>query len=162
MTERAQNEMTCSQFEALLAEALDSTRAAAGESTEELAGVPAAFRAAFAAHRESCGKCAPVYAETIEGMLLLEILEEVEPPRNLVHNILAATSRVESKTSPAGDIEAGWLVRMRSRFMPSVSGVLRSRFAASFCMAFFSLSLTLSLAGVRISDLARMAAHPSE
>jgi hypothetical protein len=162
MTDRAQNEMTCGQFEALLAEALDSTRAAADETTEELAGAPAAFRAAFQAHRESCAKCAPLYAETLEGMLLLKSLEEVQPPRNLLHNILAATSRVESKTSPASDIDAGWLVRVRSRFMLSFAGVLRSRFAASFCMAFFSLSLTLSLAGVKISDLAHMAAHPSE
>ena len=50
-----------------------------------------------------------------------------------------------------------WAVRVRARLMPTFAGMLRSRFVASFCMAFFSLSLTLSLAGVRVSDLARMA-----
>lgn len=163
MTDKAQNEMTCSQFEALLAEALDSVQASTTGQREELAGLPAAFRAAFANHRDTCAKCGPLYAETREGMLLLDSLEEVEPPRHLVHNILAATSRVESETSAAGEpMQAGWMVRARTRFMPAFAGMLRSRFVASFCMAFFSLSLTLSLAGVKVSDLARMAAHPSD
>lgn len=162
MTNEAQNGITCSQFEALLAEALDA-ESVQDATAGELAGLPAAFRAAFAAHRESCAKCGPLYAETREGMLLLAGLEEIEPPRNLVHNILAATSHVESKASvPGKQVQAGWLERVRSRWVPEFAGVLRSRFVASFCMAFFSLSLTLSLAGVKISDLAHMAAHPIE
>lgn len=163
MTDRAQNEMTCSRFEALLAEALDTVQASTAGQSEELAGLPAAFRAAFANHRDTCAKCGPLYAETLEGMLLLDSLEEVEPPRHLVHNILAATSRVESQTAAAGEpMQAGWVVRVHARFMPALAGMMRSRFVASFCMAFFSLSLTLSLAGVKFSDLARMAAHPTE
>ena len=166
MTDRDQNGITCSQFEALLAEALDGMQIRPGaEATgDDLAALPAETRAAFADHRLSCPNCGPLYAEAREGMLLLRGLEEMEPPRNLVHNILAVTSRVESKpAATAGEPSAaGWLERMRARVVPSFAAVLHSRFAASFCMAFFSLSLTLTLTGVKITDIARMAAHPSE
>lgn len=169
MTERAQNGMTCSQFEVLLAEALDGAQlhsgsTVAGYSDAELAALPPETRAAFAEHRASCLDCGPLYAEAREGMLLLRALEEVEPPRNLMHNILAVTSRVEAKGAAAAskDTRAGWLGRLRTSLVPSVSGVLRSRFAASFCMAFFSLSLTLSLIGVKVTDIAHLAAHPNE
>jgi predicted anti-sigma-YlaC factor YlaD len=74
--------MECSQFEALLADALDGT-------------LRAEARGAFDAHRQSCGVCGPMFLETREGMLLLEAVPELEPPRNLVHNILAATSLAE-------------------------------------------------------------------
>ncbi|HLW54357.1 MAG TPA: hypothetical protein VKW06_16085 [Candidatus Angelobacter sp.] len=168
MTDRAQNGMTCSQFEALLAQALDGEivdlrPGAVAGSADELVAFPAEMRAAFVAHRQGCTDCGPLYAEAREGMLLLHALEEVEPPRNLVHNIIAVTSHVESKTAAAGaPAGSGWLERMRARLVPAFAGVLRSRFAASFCMAFFSLSLTLSLTGIKITEIAYMASHPSE
>lgn len=154
MNENLQNELTCSQFEALLADALDD----AGGS------LPSGTREAFAAHRLSCANCGPLFAETQEGMLLLRNLAEVEPPRNLLHNILAATSRVEAADSAAPErAPAGWRERLGRALRPSSSwgGLLHSRFVTSFCMAFFSLSLTLSLAGVKVSDLAKVDWHPS-
>jgi hypothetical protein len=166
MTDRSQNGVTCSQFEGLLAEALDSTGAEA--TGDDLSALPAEIRAAFAAHRLSCPNCGPLYAEARYGMRLLRALKEVEPPRNLMHNILAATSRVDlqGQSQAAGSAgaptRAGWLERIRFRGVPSLAGVLRSRFAASFCMAFFSLSLTLSLLGVKVTDIARVASHPGE
>jgi hypothetical protein len=166
MTDRGQIGITCSQFEALLAEALDlaGVEAAGGD---ELAALPAEMRTAFAGHRQSCPNCGPLYAEAREGMLLLRGLEEMDPPRNLVHNILAVTSRAGLEENQAAGTtfepsHAGWLEWIRGRLVPSFAGVLRSRFAASFCMAFFSLSLTLSLTGVKVTDIARMASHPSE
>ena len=39
--------------------------------------------------------------------------------------------------------------------------MMRPRFAASFSMAFFSLSLTLTLAGVKLKDLTQIDWHPS-
>lgn len=153
-----QNEMQCSQFEALLAEALDGSLSA----DQQLQ---------FEAHGRSCPVCGPMLAEAREGMQLLGVLGELEPPKNLVHNILAATSMAEAESrtraagAPAG-AKAGW----RERLFPSHAGaarrtgwagVLSSRFVTSFCMAFFSLSLTLTLAGVKISDLAKIDWHPS-
>jgi hypothetical protein len=96
-------------------------------------------------------------AEAREGMLLLTALPEMEPPKNLVHNILAMTSRTEAKgTVPAQPVKAGWMDRLR------VPTMLQTRFVTSFCMAFFSLSLTLSLAGVKVADVTRFVMHPTE
>jgi hypothetical protein len=145
--------MVCSQFEALLAEALDGA-------------LPQQFRAAFDAHGQTCPSCGPMLAEAREGMLLLEGLEEVEPPRNLLHNILAATTMVEARAS-AGTVAAQaaqtrWWGRLfPSRRQAGWAGLLHSRFVTSFCMAFFSLSLTLAVAGVKIGDLAKIDWHPS-
>lgn len=151
-----QNEMQCSQFEALLAEALDGA-------------LPADLQPAFDAHSGSCPACGPMLAEAREGMLLLGALSELEPPKNLVHNILAATAMAEARAhagvAPAG-AKAGWLKSLFPAHTGAVrrtgwAGVLSSRFVTSFCMAFFSLSLTLSLAGVKVSDLAKIDWHPT-
>jgi hypothetical protein len=156
MNNNLQDEMRCSRFEALLAEALDAE--AAGQDGTEVAGTQAlspGIRQAFEAHRLSCRVCAPLYAEAREGMLLLRTMEEVEPPRNLVHNILAATSRAEAQGAmPArSHAQAGWLDRVRHGLRPTLGGLMHSRFVTSFCMAFFSISLTLSLTGVKIGDI---------
>jgi hypothetical protein len=152
MNKDLQNGLTCSQFEALLAEAFD----------DDGQGIPPKTREAFEAHRLSCTNCAPLFAEAREGMLLLRGLEEVEPPRNLVHNILAATSRTEVAISAIPQrAGTGWWQHLQQGLRVPRLGFLHSRFVTSFGMAFFSLSLTLSLAGVRVSDLAKVDWHPS-
>lgn len=139
-SQEKQPEMQCSQFEALLAEALDGTLT--GES-----------RQGFDAHGRSCALCGPLFAEAQEGMLLLHALPEIEPPKHLMHNILAATSLAEKRvSSPAGEPE-GWLARLRQKVPPPMAGMLHSRFASSFAMAFFSLALTLNLLGVKVSQI---------
>jgi hypothetical protein len=165
MNKNSQDDFRCSQFEAALAEALDDADADAGGTTG--AGgperLPLGVRQAFEAHRVSCPACGPLYAEAIAGLRLLRSLEEVEPPRHLVHNILAATSRAETQTtSPArGEVPTSWLKRLFHDAGPRVGGLLHSRFVASFCMAFFSLSLTLSLSGVRVGDLTKIDWRPN-
>jgi hypothetical protein len=137
-----QNELQCGQFEAMLADALDGTLTAAG-------------RQAFDAHAQSCSVCAPMLAEAHQGLRWLKTLEELEPPKNLLHNILAATSMAEVR-SPAETAARARNTGVRHL----LAGLLHSRFAASFSMAFFSLTLTLTVAGVRISDLANAVTHP--
>jgi hypothetical protein len=145
--------LTCSEFEALLAEALDDATADS---------LTAGTRQEFEAHGRSCKVCGPLWAEAREGMRLVRSLEEVEPPKNLVHNILAATSMKQAGAEPvAQPTQGGWLDRLRLGWRPSLAGLMHSRFAMSFAMAFFSLSLTLSLAGVKVSEVANMVAHPS-
>jgi hypothetical protein len=163
MNRNRQNGMQCSQFEALLAEVLDQAEEAGTD-----AGSEALFpetREAFTAHRLSCSVCASLYAEAREGMLLLRAVEEVAPPWNLVHNILAATSRSEAAARGTAatrkQASVGWLDQLRQSLRPGVAGLLHSRFVTAFCMAFFSLSLTMSLAGVKVSDLAKVDWHPS-
>src|SRR5690348_49776 len=135
-----QSGMECSQFEVLLADALDGT-------------LTAQTREAFDAHRLSCAICGPLFAETQEGMALLGGLEDAEPPKNLVHNILAATSLAEKRLAAPSAAGEGWMAWLRQRLPSPMAGMLHSRFATSFAMAFFSLALTLNLLGVRVSQI---------
>jgi hypothetical protein len=180
MSNGKQDGMQCSQFEALLAEALEAelleAEAAnvaevhhgdAKDAAEAAPGSLAPERRAFAAHRQSCAVCGPLFAQTREGMLLLRALPEVDPPKNLVHNILAATSLTEAPAETADRGRALATPSLQPRWKkllqpaPVLGALLHSRFAMSFCMAFFSLSLTLSLSGVKITDVYKMVSHPS-
>ena len=149
MNNEAKNGMDCSEFEALLADALDNA-------------IPAGSKTAFDEHGHSCEVCGPMLAEALEGMLMVRGLAELEPPKNLVHNILAATSRQEATAEQiAEQAKLGWRERLRRSLGPQVGGMLHSRFAMSFAMAFFSLSITLTLAGVKITDVKNMVENPS-
>lgn len=149
MNNEAKNVMTCGEFEALLADALDNA-------------IATDTRQAFDEHGRSCAVCGPMLAEVLEGMLMVRELAELEPPKNLVHNILAATSRKEATAEQiAEEAKLGWMERLRRSLRPQVGGMLHSRFAMSFAMAFFSLSITLTLAGVKITDVKNMIENPS-
>jgi len=149
MNNEAKNGMDCSEFEALLADALDNA-------------IPAGTRTAFDEHGRSCEVCGPMLAEALEGMVMVRGLAELEPPKNLMHNILAATSRKEATAEQiAEEARLGWMERLRRSMSPQVGGLLHSRFAMSFAMAFFSLSITLTLAGVKITDVKNMVEHPN-
>lgn len=133
------NRVECSEFEALLAEVLDNA-------------LPEETRQSFEEHGRSCRVCGPLWAEAQEGLALMRSLEQVEPPKNLVHNILAATSMTQARAESAAmePAKTGWWERLRAG---SLGGLLHSRFAASFAMAFFSLSLTLTLTGVKVTQI---------
>jgi FtsZ-binding cell division protein ZapB len=153
MNKDFKNGLECSEFEALLADALDDSLS--GETRE-----------VFQAHGRSCKVCGPLLAEATEGMLLVRQLDELEAPKNLMHNILAVTSRKDLSAKQLAKAEkAGWQERLReslrSNLHGSLSGVMHSRFATSFAMAFFSLSITLTLAGVKITDVKNIDWHPS-
>src|SRR5690242_4570477 len=150
MTEKQPNSMQCSQFEAMLSEVLDGT-------------LPQEARHAFEGHAQICPACGPMLAEARQGMLWLQALEEVEPPKNLVHNILAATTAAEAAKEPAQAkvLKPSWSIRIWKPIRGVMTGVGQPRFVTSFAMAFFSLSLTLTLAGVRLKDLGRIDWHPS-
>ena len=149
--QKSQSDIQCSQFEALLAEALEER-------------LPEDIRQPFEIHSRSCRICGPMFTEAQEGMEWLRSLEEVEPPRNLVHNILAATTLAaaeEQQRTKALGTGTGWLESLWNSIRPIASGAVHPRFVTSFAMAFFSLSLTLSLAGVRIKDIAHLDLRPS-
>jgi hypothetical protein len=147
----------CTEFEALLSDALE------GE-------ISPARRESFEAHRRVCEVCGPLFAEVQAGQQWLRALalEPVEPPANLVHNILAATSGVVStrahaatrdgRTTPFGERAREW---WDSYFAPLAAFVRQPRFAMSFGMIFFSSSLILSLAGIKPSDVAKVDLRPS-
>jgi hypothetical protein len=140
MDSNLHNPIPCSQFEALLSDALDGMLAPeAGQAFEE--------------HKRSCLVCGPMFTEAKQGMLWLQTLEEVEPPKNLVHNILAATTmaQIQEQVTTRSD-QSGWAARLWQK-LRSGSGAMQPRFVTSFAMAFFSLSLTFTLTGVRLDKV---------
>lgn len=151
MDRQIQNGMQCSEFETLLAEALETP-----------AGLSAAVSGRFAAHRESCPVCGPIYADALAGMQALRSLEEAEPPAHLVRSIMLATVGREPEPAAAAQ-PAGWRERLGERFnlRPLLSTVMQPRFAMSFGMAFFSVSLLLNVLDVQLGDIRQIDPRPS-
>src|SRR5438270_11087803 len=125
MPGESKNGMQCAEFDTLLIDALDHTLSASKMES-------------FNAHARVCPVCSPLKAKAEEGQRWMKSLAEVEPPANLVHNILAATAGRESAqakhlaaTKPSWkDALVGWL-------RPTFGVVRQPRFVMSFGMAFF-------------------------
>jgi hypothetical protein len=141
------NGMQCNEFEAVLFDALDQKLR--GGALER-----------FRAHARACSKCGPMFSEVEAGQHWLKSLTQVRPPANLVNDILAATSGIQSyrlqsgvaaqPQTPLGERIREWA---DSLLTPAWGTVRQPRFAMSFGMAFFSLSVALSVAGVKPGDL---------
>jgi hypothetical protein len=155
MAAENKNGMQCSEFDALLSEALDQRLS--GDKLES-----------FQAHARGCPTCGPLLAEADAGLRWLHELVEVEPPATLVNNILAATTGIDTvrlRGTARAQAETSWFDRMQDWANMLVSPILgvakQPRFAMSFGMAFFSLSITMSLAGVKLSDMRHTDLRPS-
>ncbi|HEY3927935.1 MAG TPA: zf-HC2 domain-containing protein [Candidatus Koribacter sp.] len=150
MSENQKFEMQCTDFDVLLTDALDGLL-----EGERLAR--------FERHRAECAACGLLFKETKSGFDYLHALDEAEPPLNLVHNILAATTAAEATSGEGAAASASrksWLERLRDGLLPKLGGVMTPRFAMSFGMAFFSVSMLMSVAGVRPTDLRHMDLTP--
>ena len=151
MNGKSQNGLQCIEFEALLADALDGA-------------LDAERMSLFQAHAAGCPDCGPLLADSRKGLQWMKSLEPLEPPRHLVHNILAATSGVEHRQERA-PARAAWWQRfadwVRPVVVPTWTAVRQPRFAMSFGMAFFSLSLVLNLTGLKLRDLRHADLRPS-
>jgi len=144
---------SCVDFDLLLSDAIDG----------KLAG---ADLAAFQHHVAECAICGPMLADTQAGLSWLEVLEPAEVPANLVHNILAGTSlRDVAARSAQFEQRVDWRERatkVLERLLVPVFNVLRQpRFALNAAMAFFSVSLLLNVAGLKLSDLRLSDLRPS-
>ncbi len=153
MPEETKHGIECSEFEALLSDALEGN-------------LTPARKESFEAHRRVCAICGPLFADVQAGQQWLRALEPVEPPVHLVHNILAATSGVVStRAATAGGTTTPFGERLRERwdsfFTPLAAFVRQPRFVMSFGMIFFSLSLGLNVAGVKPADVAKVNLRPS-
>src|SRR5208337_851834 len=145
----------CTEFEALLSDALEGQLSPARKES-------------FEAHRRVCAVCGPLFADVQAGQRWLRELEAVEPPAYLVHNILVATSGVVSTravAATAGGRTTPFGERLRERwdsfFTPLAAFVRQPRFVMSFGMIFFSFSLALNAARVKTSDVAKVSLRPS-
>jgi hypothetical protein len=150
--------ISCAEFDARLTDALDGVLS--GRELEE-----------FRAHVEACMECGPMYQQVSRGMEMLKSLEEVEPPANLVHNILAKTSqRGERAVATAPGQPVGWGRRIADFISPSLApafaninfrGMMQPRFAMTLAMTFFSISLILNAAGIRVKDIKQLDLRPN-
>jgi len=148
MTGETKNGMHCAEFDALLSDALDGT-------------LSAAKMASFEQHKNACATCGAMFAEAEAGLKWLETLDEIEPPSNLVHNILAVTSgRAETVRAEQVAKQPIW-DRVRVWVQPHVAPLLTPRFGMSLAMAFFSISMVMNVAGVRVRDLRKVDLTPS-
>src|SRR5271163_3389852 len=142
MPDQTSNGMQCHEFDGLLSDALDGVLTGAQLDT-------------FHAHARTCSACGPLLAEVGAGRNWLKDLTEVEPPVSLVNRILASTTGVDTQrlranlSAPPSRI--GWIERAQawasSAMQPIAAqtwGTIRQpRFAMSFGMAFFALSVGL-------------------
>ena len=153
MPDHTKNGMQCNEFDLLLTDFMD----------EVLTG---AALDRFQAHARTCSACGPLLAEAQAGRNWLKGLTEVEPPASLVNNILAATTGVDTQRlrTPAASHQpkVSWWEQVQASFLEPFWGMVRQpRFAMSFGMAFFALSVGLTVAGVKPADLKEISLRPS-
>jgi hypothetical protein len=148
--------MQCHEFELLLTDAIDGVLTGTGLDR-------------FHSHARGCKACGPLLADAEAGRNWLKGLTEVEPPASLVTNILASTTGVDTQRlrvnvrSPQTRIS--WWEHVQGSlsgyFEPIWATVRQPRFVMSFGMAFFALSATLTVAGVKPADLRQVSLRPS-
>jgi hypothetical protein len=156
MPKQTSNGMQCHEFDVLLADALDGVLT--GGKLDR-----------FQAHTRTCSACGPLFAEAEAGRNWLKGLTEVEPAAGLVENILASTTGIASdrlqSPAPSTQPHVSWWEKTQAwasgMVEPIWATVRQPRFAMSFGMAFFSLSVALSVAGVKPSDLRQVSLRPA-
>src|SRR5579863_9312812 len=156
MPDHTSNGMQCHEFDGLLSDALDGVLT--GSQLD-----------AFQAHARSCSACGPLFAEVEAGHNWLKDLTEAEPPVSLVTNILASTTGVDTQrlrvNVSAPQPRVSWIKRAQAwasdALQPIWGTVRQPRFAMSFGMAFFSLSVALSVLGVKPADLRSISLRPA-
>jgi hypothetical protein len=155
MPDLTRNGMPCNEFDSLLADAIDGLL-----SKAELDR--------FQAHARSCSACGPLLAEVEAGRNWLKDLTEVEPPAGLVNSILASTTGVDTQrlrvnvyAPPRVSIWERAQAWASAAMQPIWATVRQPRFAMSFGMAFFSLSVALSVLGVKPADLRQVSLRPA-
>jgi hypothetical protein len=147
--------MPCNEFESLLTDAIDGLLT--GAQLER-----------FQVHARSCSACGPLLAEVEAGRNWLKDLTEVEPPAGMVNSILASTTGVDTQrlrvnvyAPPQVSIWERAQAWASATMQPIWGTVRQPRFAMSFGMAFFSLSVALSVLGVKPADLRQVSLRPA-
>ncbi len=159
MPEHTNNGMQCQEFDGLLADAIDGILS--GSRLDR-----------FQAHARACSACGPLLAEVEAGRNWLRELSEVNPPASLVTSILASTTGVETqrlrvhaptpqRASLWERVQAWLSGATQPVFAQTWATVRQPRFAMSFGMAFFSISVALSVLGVKPADLSHVSLRPA-
>lgn len=139
--------LRCEDWEALLVDALDGL-------------LPTADAAAFRGHSVSCAACAELLEHAKQGQEWLEFLHtEPDVPTDLVGRILDRTVGVGAIPVPViAAAQGGGAVAMA---VPLRRSFHETRLMMTVAMAFFSIALTLNLAGVKLTNLRVADLRPS-
>ena len=153
--------LTCTQCEGMLLDAADGLLLP-DEQTH------------FDLHLADCAACTRLFADVRRGGAWMELLKEAPPvpPEGLVGRILAKTSgdpevsagvmaQAAHAASLFGHSQAkvlpfrvpAHLQQPRTPMQRMMHTVMQPRFAMTAAMAFFSIALTMNIAGVRLSSL---------
>ncbi len=135
----------CGQWETMLTDALDGLLSAEDEAT-------------FIAHRSICPACAALDEEARKGREWLEFLApEPETPAGLLDKILARTGPGQEADYALAAAGGNRVSTPPAWQRPGLAGHLRRfaepRLMMTAAMAFFSIAMTLSLTGVRLSSV---------
>lgn len=141
----------CAEFEVLLADALDGR-------------LNAVQIERFDAHLASCRTCAPMFGESKLGQAFLQTLttEELEPPPFVIESILRETvGTVHTRVKV--EARQSWIDRLRELkwVEPMVATVRQPRFAMTFGMAFFSITMLMNVFGLKLSSFKQVDLRPS-
>jgi len=152
MPDLTRNGMQCNEFDSLLTDAIDGVLSGAALDR-------------FRAHARACNNCGPLLAEAEAGRTWLKGLTEVEPPASMVANILASTTGVDTQrlwTQARIQPRISWWEHVQASFLePFWATVRQPRFAMSFGMAFFAISVTLTMLGVKPADIRAIDLRPA-
>ena len=149
--------LTCAQCEAMLLDAADGLLL-----PEELTQ--------FEFHLSECPNCSRMFADVRRGSAWMELLKEDPPvpPDGIVNRILAKTSGdpvLASEVAAQAAYAASLMSAAPGKVLPfrvpqprtplarMINTVVQPRFMMTAAMAFFSIALTLNIAGVRITSL---------
>ena len=138
----------CGQWETLLADALDGLLRPEDEAT-------------FSTHMATCAACTEMFEEARRGREWLEFLSpEPEVPAQLLEKILSRTGQEHAapgRLAAAGapSVMALPPVWQQTGFSARLRRFAEPRLMMTAAMAFFSIALTLSMAGVRF-DVVRI------
>ncbi|MFC5861291.1 anti-sigma factor family protein [Acidicapsa dinghuensis] len=152
------NSPACGQWETLLADALDGLLRPEDEAT-------------FSNHMATCAPCTEMFEQARRGREWLEFLSpEPEVPAGLLDKILAETGHGKIDTTRlavagGGQIPGNVVPLVPAWQRPGLAARLRRfaepRLLMTAAMAFFSIGLTLSMTGVRITGIKMADLRPS-
>jgi len=144
------NSPACGQWETLLVDAMDGLLRPEDES-------------AFSGHMATCAACTEMFEQVRRGREWLEFLSpEPEVPSYLLDRILvetghgkvdAGTLAVAGGVSTGGNVVTMPPVWQRPGFKARLRRFAEPRLLMTAAMAFFSIALTMSMTGVRISGV---------
>jgi hypothetical protein len=111
------------------------------------------------AHAAGCPDCRGLQESAGEGRRWLRSLAPVEPPANLLQDILAATSGASAAAparptpEPASPMLEGMAASISVVWAQLLAGLRQPRLVNTAAMAFFSMALLVNLTGVSIDDV---------